>query len=381
MRLVTSRKFVPTIVGLSFIFLLGLFYVVFSQYRSSAETNQPNEKNVVVLSKDALKMADIQLTTLTPQPLAFIIKAPGEIIPNANLTTKVTTRVPAQIVQRYVQEGQHVKAGQPLMRLSSVEMAKAQGDLLLADQEWTRVKSLGKDAISAKRYAEAQVSYQRAYATALAYGMTEPEINELLKTQKASSAKGEFKLLAPRNGTIFNINFTEGELVETGRVLLQVVEESSVWVEAKLAPTLAQTIAVGNTARISLNQREFNGKVIQVHHQLNETTRTRAIRLEVPNQDDLLHPGQYVNCFIQTGTTEPVLAIPLDATIKTADGDDAIYIEIRPGAFQLVEIQLGEVIDNHVIVKNIAPGTRVVTHGAFFIHAEQNKKGFDAHTH
>lgn len=363
------------------IIVTGLTLAISSSYASTSKETSSTEKNVIALDPAALKMADIQVTILQPRVLAYLIPAPGEVIPNANLTTKVTTRVPAQVIQRYVQEGQHVKTGQPLVDLSSVDMAKTQGDLLLAGQEWERVKSLGKDAISAKRYSEAQVAYQHAYSTALAYGMTEAEINEIVRTQKPSNAKGEFKLLAPRDGTIFNINFTEGELVETGRVLLQVVEESTVWVDAKLPSDLVRPIKVGDAARMIVNGRTLTGSVIQVHHQLDEATRTRSIRLEVPNLDDLLHPGQYVNCQIESGQTKPILALPVDAVLRTADGDWAVYIEKQPGKFQQVEVKMGEVIDNQVIIEGIGPGTRVVTKGAFFVHAELNKQGFDSHGH
>lgn len=363
------------------VIVTGLTFAISSSYASTNEKTSPTEKNVIALDSAALKMADIQVTVLQPRVLAYLIPAPGEVIPNANLTTKVTTRVPAQVIQRYVQEGQHVKTGQPLVDLSSVDMAKTQGDLLLAEQEWERVKSLGKDAISAKRYSEAQVAYQHAYSTALAYGMTEAEINEIVRAQKPSSAKGDFKLLAPRDGTIFNINFTEGELVETGRILLQVVEESTVWVDAKLPSDLVRPIKIGDAARMIVNGRTLAGSVIQVHHQLDEATRTRSIRLEVPNLDDLLHPGQYVNCQIESGQTKPILALPVDAVLRTADGDWAVYIEKQPGKFQQVEVKMGEVIDNQVIIEGIAPGTRVVTKGAFFVHAELNKQGSDSRVH
>lgn len=373
-----ERKYLVALVIAFLIITSGLIFLIFSG-RAPEKENSVAEKNIIRLDAASLKMADIQVAILQPQVLAYLITAPGEVIPNANLTTKVSTRVPAQVIQRYVQEGQHVKTGQPLVDLSSVDMAKTQGDLLLATQEWERVKSLGKDAISGKRYSEAQVAYQHAYSTALAYGMTESEIAAILRAQKPSNAKGEFKLLAPRDGTVFNLNFAEGELVETGRILLQVVEESTVWVDAKLPPDLAQPVKVGDAARMQVNGKTLNGKVIQVHHQLDETTRTRSVRLEVPNPDDLLHPGQYVNCQIESGYTKPVLAVPVDAVLKTTDGDWALYIEKEPGTFQQVEVKLGDVIDNKAIIEGLKSGTRVVMKGAFFIHAELNKQGFDAH--
>lgn len=337
-----------------------------------------DEKNIIILNEQSQKMADIEVKPLTPQVLSYFITAPGEVIPNANVTTKIVTQVPAQVIKRFVQEGQHVKEGDPLVQFSSVDMAKTQGELLLAAQEWERVKSLGTDAVSAKRYSEAQVNYQRAYSTAQAYGMTEAEINQLLKLQKTTQNKGTFTLFSPRTGTVFNINFTEGELIETGKILLQIVEESNVWVDAKLPPDQVKTIKVGDFAQIMVNNRTLAGKVIQIHHQLDEITRTRSVRIEVPNIDDLLHAGQFVSCQIKTGETSPLLAIPLDAVIRTADGDSAIYIEKQPGKFQQIEIKVTETINNQAVIQGVAVGTKIVTKGAFFIHAELNKKSFDA---
>lgn len=372
----TKRKYlIASVVVLAVL----LSFFLFKGQSAIKNNDESAEKNTVTLNADSIKMADIQVTQLKPRTLTYLISAPGEVIPNANLTTKVTARVPAQVIQRYVQEGQHVKENDPLVDLSSVDMAKTQGDLLLAAQEWERVKSLGKDAISAKRYSEAQVAYQHAYSTALAYGMTENEVNEILRSQKPSSAKGNFKILSPRTGTIFNINFTEGELVETGRALLDVVEETIVWVDAKLPPDLVNPVKAGDVVRLIVGNRSLKGKVLQVHHQLDETTRTRSIRIEVPNEDDALHPGQYVNCQIESGQTPPVLALPIDAVLKTADGDWAVYIEKKPGKFQQIEVKLKEVVDNQAVIEGISPGSRVVTKGTFFIHAELNKQGFDSH--
>jgi len=357
--------------------LAGFFVVQWLMKKNET----PPDKNTIVIKPASQQIAGITVTVLQPRSLTELITAPGEVIPNANLTTKLTTRVPAQVIQRYVQEGQHVKVGDFLVTLSSVDMAKTQGDLLLAAQDWERVKSLGKDAVSGKRYAEAQVAYQHAYSTAMAYGMTETEVNELLRSQKPSQSKGEFKLSAPRNGTIFNINFTEGELVEAGRVLLQIVDETTVWVDAKLPPDLVQPIKVGDRVQIALNQHSLIGHVIQVHHQLDEITRTRSLRIEVPNTQDVLHPGQFINCKIEAGQTAPVLALPVAAVLRTPDGDWAVYVEKQPNQFQRVEVNVKQVIDGQAIIEGVPAGTCVVTQGAFFVHSEMNKAGFNAPGH
>lgn len=364
------------------IFFLGTALCLAVEEQKAPETKAgKNESKVIIIDENSQKAAGIVVTTIEPKPITTYITAPGEVIPNADSTTKITTRVPAQVIKRDVQEGQHVKENQILATMSSVDMAKVQGNLLLAYQDWVRVKTLGPDAVSGKRYSEAQVNYQNAYSTALAYGMTESEVSQLLKTQKVTQAKGEFNLLAPRSGTAFNINFTEGELVDPGRILLQVVNESSVWIDAKLPPTITQSIQQNTAAKIIAGNRDLMGRVIQVHHQLDETTRTRSIRIEVNNSEDLLHPGQFVNCQIETGQTKPVLSVPENAVLRTADGDLAVYVEKKQNEFEAVEVKVVETINNHSVIEGLQSGMRVVTENAFFIHSEMSKKGFDAHGH
>lgn len=363
------------------IFFLSLGFTL-SVPKILANNQGIENKNIVIINAASQKMAGIEITPLKSKVLTALIPAPGEVIPNASSTTKITTRVAAQVIQPHVQEGQHVKEGEKLVTMSSVDMAQTQGDLLLAAQDWERVKNLGRDAISGKRYSEAQVSYQRAYSTALAYGMTEANIEQLLRAQKPSQAKGEFNLLAPRKGIIFNINFTEGELIEPGRVILQIVDEETVWVDVKLQPNLAGSVKVGDTVRIEVGNDSLTGRVIQVHHQLDETTRTRSIRVEVTNTGDLMHPGQFVNCQIEAGKTAPILALPTEALVRAADGDWAVYIEKKQDEFQSTEVKVIETIGNQNVIQGISEGTRVITKGAFFVHSELNKQqGINAPGH
>lgn len=100
------------------------------------------------------------------------------------------TRITAQVVRRHARLGDHVKQDQPLVTLSSVEMAEAQGILLETEAELRRVEKLGREMVSDKRFVAAQVAYQHAYAKARAYGMTEKQIDVLVKAGDAAKATG-----------------------------------------------------------------------------------------------------------------------------------------------------------------------------------------------
>ncbi len=360
--------------------LLMVFMLTLTACQKGKDENE-KPLNSVKISVQSQQIAGIQTRILELKSVSKIITAPGEVIPNADLSSTVTPRVSAQVVKRLVQVGQVIKIGQPLVVLSSVDMAKAQGDALMAAQEWERLKQLGKEAVSAKRYNEAEINFQHVSAKLIAYGMTSDQVDALLNSKDSKKATGEFELLAPRDGTIFKANAAEGEIVEPGKLLFDIVNGSAVWIDAKLSPVQAKQVLLNSLAWINIEQQKFSGKVIQVHPQLDETTRTQTIRIEVPDANNNLRPGQFVECEIAVGQTPPVLAVPTEAILRSGDGDAVMYVEIKPDYFQQQEIKQVDTIGNQSIIEGIKPGSRVVTKGAFFVHSELNKGDIQSHGH
>jgi cobalt-zinc-cadmium efflux system membrane fusion protein len=133
--------------------------------------------------------------------------------------------------------------------LSSVEMAEAQGNLIVTEREWARVRELGREIVAERRYIEAEVAAQQARARVLAYGMLAEQIETLTRATDASSADGSFTLLSPATGTIVRDDFVVGEAIEPGRMMFEIADESTLWVEARLPARDAATVRVGSPAR------------------------------------------------------------------------------------------------------------------------------------
>src|SRR5690606_23430413 len=131
-------------------------------------------------------------------------------VDNAYGTTLITPRVEALVVRRHARLGDEVAAGAPLVTLSSVEVAQAQGALAIAEQDWKRVQSLGREAVSGRRFQEAHVTFEQARATARAYG---------LPGTATGRSNGEFTLTAPHAGRLTEDAFLVGERIEPGRTL------------------------------------------------------------------------------------------------------------------------------------------------------------------
>ena len=171
-------------------------------------------------------------------------------------------------------------------------------------------------------------------------------------------------------------------MVEPGALLFEITDESSLWVEAKVNPVDISKLSPGAAARLLIGRRWIEGKLIQIHHALDETTRTMAVRLEIPNPDDKLHPGQFVTARIQTSEQgESVLTLPLDAVLRSPDGDWQVFIEEETGEFEPKEVTIIRQLPGLTVIEGLNPGTRVVTQGAFFVQSELAKSGFEVHNH
>jgi len=344
--------------------------------------DEHKEEGVTKLNNTQMKAAGIVVKSLQPQFINSAIKAPGEVRFNSYKTASITPRISAQVIDRHVMLGEAVKKGQPVITLSSVEMAEAQGDLLVVDREWKRVKKLGKKVVSERRYTEAKVKWELSKARVKAYGMTTKQIESLITSEDFSHANGRFELVATSDGTILKENYILGQLAEPGQELIRITDEASLWVVANVSPALAHDIKVGNSASVTFNARVFPAKVAQINHSLDETTRTTGIRLLVENRDDALHPGLFVNTQIETSNHTKALAVPEAAVLRSPDGDWQVLVEQdEAGEFKGVEIKLLRVSDGKAIIDGIKPGTSVVVEGAFFVQSELAKSGFEIHNH
>jgi len=376
------ERFVMNILGFGVICLV----LAFNAFPALAgedhnEEGGGHEENVVELTAEQIRVAGIETMPLRRSEVADILIAPGEVTLNAYQTTKVTPRVAAQIVARHARLGDSVVPDQPLVTLSSVEVARAQGELLVSDREWERVKKLGRKVVSERRYIEAQVARQQAYARVRAYGMTEDQARALLQQGDSSKATGELILLSPQRGTVIYDDFIVGELAQPGRELFVITDESTLWVKALLTPEDALNVSVGSPARIKVQENWLDGEVIQTRHALDETTRTLSVRLQVANPDDQLHPGQFVSVEIESAEKNSGIAVPVSAVLRSPDGDWEVFVEEGPGRYEPKEVEVLRTVGKQLVVGGIDEGTRIVSKGAFFVQSEIAKRGFAIHNH
>lgn len=332
------------------------------------ESGEEAAPEPVRMDEAAMKAAGVRLLTLQSSTLSEELRAPGEVVDSAYGTTLITPRVEALVVRRHARLGEEVRAGTPLVTLASVEVSDAQAELRIAEQEWRRVSALGREAVAGRRITEAKVAVDRARAKAQAYG---------LPGTASGRVNGQFTLSAPHAGRITEDNFVVGERVEPGQALFRLVDESTVWVDATLPSGIVSRIEPGSPALIVVGDERIPGTVLRSAHRTSDATRTASVRLEVPNEADRLHGGDFVEVYFEAASSTSAgskaatqLAIPTEALVQL-EGETVVFRRNDEGALEPVPVRTGEVIgDQTVIREGLEAGDTVVVAGAFAVKSQ-----------
>jgi cobalt-zinc-cadmium efflux system membrane fusion protein len=291
----------------------------------------------------------------------------------------VSPRTDSVVLKRHVALGEHVSANQALVTLFSEAVTEAQAAFQLSVAEWQRVKRLGRKAVGEKRFVEARTRYAGAQGRLLAFGMSREAIDAI--STSSPDDLGTYTLTAAIDGVVLSDNFRQGQRVEAGDALMELADEDSLWVEARLSPGSQIKLTVGSEAHVKVGGELFAAVVAQEAHTIDPVTRTRIVRLVVSNAAHRLHPGMFADVYFEFATNHPVLAVPEAALMRGADGDWTVFVETEVGEFSATEVELGRSLGNVQEVTGIRSGTRVVTRGAFFVASQLAKGGFDPHNH
>jgi len=343
----------------------------------------------VRLTDQQIKQIGLKVETLKLQSDTKLVRAPGTVAFNAYRLADMTSLVDGVVHARYVRLGDRVKQGQKLATLISTALAQAEAGFLRAEaehrkshQDWIRLKGLAEQKIvSQARLQQAESTHQSnhaalaaARATLASYGLRGRDIDALIN----QSDYGQLTLRASRSGTIVADNFRLGQHIAAGTLLLQIADNRTLWVEVRVPAKQLSIIKVGQTASVTpkSGHRQYAGKVVNIHPQLDTATRTAGVRLEVKNAGTALHPGMFVDTTIDAGTDGKTLLLP-QQSIQRQDGKLIVFVEKIPGHYMRRKVRVGAASMGRVpVLEGLKAGDRVVTTGAFSVASELAKAGF-----
>ena len=283
-----------------------------------------------------------------------LITANGKIQPETEV--KISPDVAGEIVELYVEEGDEVKAGDPLcvikpdiyisalnraeatLNSSKARLAQAEAQLIERELAYKRSKQLydgGAIPVSEFETAEANYKVAQSEVNAARFSVKSAEAS----VSEAREQLTKTRIYAPISGTISALNVEKGERVVgtnmyAGTEMMVVADLDRMEVEVEVNENDIVKVAKNDTALVEVDaylQRKFKGIVTEI---ANSASTTGTATDQVTNFDvkvfllsssysDLIdstagniypfRPGMSATVDIQTQTRHNIITVPISA--------------------------------------------------------------------
>ncbi|MCH2277027.1 efflux RND transporter periplasmic adaptor subunit [Thalassospira sp.] len=290
----------------------------------------------------------------------------------ARVQSNLGFRVPGKIVERFVDVGQQVEAGQPLMRLDETDLqlaltakrnavAAARASFVQAQADEKRYAALVKDGLAASRQRYEQVKAIRDTAQAqLAAAQADAKVAENEATYST--------LLADADGTVVATLGEPGQVIAAGQTVIQLAHAGPR--EAVIA--LPETIRpeIGSVAIASVygqNEAHGNARLRQISDAADPLTRTYESRYVLEGKAASAPLGATVTVSIASQSQQAGVVVPIGAVLDDGRRTGVWTITQDSASVQFVPVQIRKLGEETAIVTGINEGQEIVALGAHLL--------------
>jgi membrane fusion protein, multidrug efflux system len=257
------------------------------------------------------------------------------------------------VVDIHVEDGNRVKKGQKLARLSrpgaNSLLAKAKVALQQSKSEVKRLKQLVKKAV-ASREELTRAKFQN-------------EQNRLEVKRLRAEAIHE-KITSPINGVVTQKQIYRGENVSPGQFLFEVIDTSQIRIPLALPEQWSHKLKVGLKVILKNRRGEIltnDARISYVSPIIDAQTGTIKVFVIPPKQVSI-RPGLYIKAEVILDEVKQTLVIPKKAIIYK--NDQATVVRVIDGIARLVVIKVGYEQSNQVqVLDKLSVGDAIVTFG------------------
>jgi RND family efflux transporter MFP subunit len=289
----------------------------------------------------------------------------------ARVQSNLGFRVAGKIVERLVDAGQQVKAGQPLMRIDDT-------DLRLA-------LTAKRNAVTAARAIAVQAEPdERRYAKLLNDGWTTRQRYEQAKaaldtaTAQLATAEADARvaeneaaysiLLAEVDGTVVETLGEPGQVVSAGQSVVRLAQAGAREAVVALPETIRPTL--GSVAEASVygsNGQRGKARLRQISDAADAQTRTYEARYVLEGEAASAPLGSTVTIRISNGETQSEVAVPIGAVLDDGSRTGVWVLDRGSSTVRFVPIQIKQLGGEIAVVTGVELGQEVVALGAHLL--------------
>jgi RND family efflux transporter MFP subunit len=289
---------------------------------------------------------------------------------SAERQAEVRAQVGGQVMAVYAEQGQAVRAGQPLARIDASALvdaatsartgvASAQTSLEVARRNYERAQTLNQAGALSDRdleTARAQLSQAQAQAAGA-------------RSQQASAQKqlGNTEVRSPITGVVSLRPVGAGDIVQPGAALFTVVDPHSMRLEASVPADQLGELRIGSTVRFTVNGypgRAFTGTVQRISPAADPQTRQVPVVVTIPNGQGTLVAGLFAEGRVESQVRQGMM---IPATSIDERGVTPTVLRLKGGKAERVAVQVGvrdPDTERVEVTAGLAPGDTVLVGAA-----------------
>ena len=364
---------------------LGLFQAACGELKK-AESKPADESNpsAGIFTVPPDQLAHLKTAQVAKTSWEVAIHTTGTVDWDQDHTTQAITQVNGPIARILVDVGTPVQKDQPLLYVSSPDVAnaiavyrKARNRERFNKTIIDRMKEmLDRGAVATKDYESSVADYndaatdvQNSLQPLRIFGITAQEIDHA--EQQGASINTELAVRSPISGVVVQKLISPGMLIQAGQtVCFQVSDTSTVWVQGHIFDRDLPSIRIGDRVEEtnpSFN-RNFSGTIAYVGSFVDPNTRTTPVRIVTANPGGLLKKDMFVDAVVRTSTQNNILVVPVAAVLRDDKNEPIVYVQAEPGKFTQRSVATGPQQNGLVAVTSgLQEGETIVSDGSLFL--------------
>ncbi|MEJ2701076.1 MAG: efflux RND transporter periplasmic adaptor subunit [Sedimentisphaerales bacterium] len=305
---------------------------------------------------------NVQVMTVAAEPeLADTFDLPAVIEPNRVVT--ISAEVSGRIERIGPEKGDRVSAGDLLIELNSdllrPQLDSAKTQVQFNEIEYERMANLVEQNATARRDLD-NARTQRDVSKA--------QLDEI------QARLDRTRIVAPLAGVLNNLPVEEGEYVNPGDPVAEIVEVDTVKAVVEIPENDVGFFSTGDKAEILVpkeigtrdEQKSLVGTLTFISELADPQTRSTRVEISLDNRQRLLRSGQIVRARLRRRVLKDAILIPLRAVIPMEDGK-AVFVANSTQAHRR-EVDLGIIKGDRVQVrKGLKPGDQLIISGHRFV--------------
>jgi len=267
-----------------------------------------------------------------------------------NKRHQISSTVSGKVVALHHSHGE-IKQGELIAEIESPEFIQMQhqliaavADLEVAQQELKRTQALSKSGVSSVKNLNAiraevtklQAEKQQARSQLTMAGMSEKQINALMKTQSVQAER--LNVVSQVTGQVYDLDVMLNQYVEKNQTLITMGETETMVFEAFVAQPFSMQLHEGQA--VSLPALNKQGVIGHIHSDVDQMTQTVDVHIKVANPNGDVFRGQLTPVqFLFEQSDKPSTDQAINshvyqvssAAISQEGADNMVFVETEKG--------------------------------------------------